>query len=241
MADPVTYDEFDDASIDPAWTQSSVNPVIEDGAEGGTINYATTGTTDKAGLFQEFAAASNFTTTLDLVLRNKVSKPLKPIWYSEVELNVWDNNVNLFLNLHWVAGAFSDGSPNAGVERYIIEADYQTDVENERQYWEIPGGFATGWALIRMAHVAGELRFFYSVDPFAGSWIDVTPTAVSTFYGQLGGHGGYGWGFEIEFRTSAATPLGGAYRNYTDYLRNGSSFAPARSRKTGAKSLLFMR
>lgn len=220
---PPYLDEFDDSDIADFWTQASGFTIVEDGSLGGTINFAAAGVVEQAGLFQEYADQSNFITDLDLVLRSKVATPAKGgiVDYTYNQFQLFDDNIDVSLAHEWVADRRDDGTANAGAARYILRVEYNTDVESE-SYWVDPiVALPNDWMLMRMAHVNGELRLFYSADPGRPSWIDVTPPAVSTFYGQVGGHGAYGWGFEIDIRQAGSSPLGGAYMGYYDWARDG--------------------
>lgn len=217
----ITPDDMNDSSVNYSfWTDNNFRIVTEDGAEGGTCNFALSGAQiGSSGLFQEFSEDWNTEHELDLILRVKCGNGMsKPDWVQRIRVNVFDNDLNLNLSMSWIAGFFSDGSPNPGVERYVIESDYSTDVENEQEVFEVPAQFPTDWAFLRMAHINGELRFLYAPDPFPGSWIDVTPAAVSTFVDLIGGQGSYGWGFDFSIWQSGNAPLAGQYRGFVDFV-----------------------
>ena len=221
-----TYDEFDDASLDAAWGQGTGNDMIEDAAEGGTINFAADGTFQRAELYQEYPEAGDYTTTLDIVVRVKVNTDMVKggdEHNTEFNFALWDDNIGCEMSLWWIAERDTGGGQNAGAARHILQRYYITDVEDVRGEIELPAPITNDWCLLRYAHLAGELRMWYSPDPFT-QWYDITNAGVSTYYGQVGGHGAYGWGFAVAHIQYHGTDCDGNYRGYTDWFREGSSF-----------------
>ncbi len=222
-----TLDEFDDSAIDGAWTQAGAGTMLEDGAEGGTINFATVPALQLAGLYQEYPNAGDYSTTIDLVQRVKVDATMTQggdELYTKNAFILWDNDINIEINLGWIADKYFAGGDNLGADRYMLETTYDTIAETETDTIEIPAPITNGWCYTRMAHVAGELKLFFSPDPFT-QWYDITPVGVSTYQGQVGGTGGYGWGFEIDHSQSHNIACNGNYRGYTDFIRDSSGFS----------------
>ncbi len=225
-----TYDEFDDSAIDPAWTQGTGNDMIEDAAEGGTINYASDGAAVRAELWQEYPAAGDYTTTMDIVVRVKVDTSMVKggsEYNCEFNWTLWDDNIGCEISLWWIAEQYPGGGDNEGAPRHIIQRYYITDVEDVRDEIELQAPFTNDWCLLRYAHDNEELKMWYSPDPFT-QWYDITNAGVTTHYGQVGGHGDYGWGFAVA-HLQQASPLSGQYRGYVDWFREGSGFGATSS------------